>query len=55
MAEELAVLQHAKDADVSAAVYSIVETAKTYGLRPFSYLKFLLERLPFGASLSALG
>ena len=37
-----------KGADASAAVYSIVETAKANGLRPFPYLKFLLERLPFG-------
>ena len=33
-------------ADASAAVYSIVETAKANGLRPFRYLNFLLERLP---------
>jgi transposase len=33
-------------ADASAAVYSIVETAKADGLKPFDYLLFLLERLP---------
>lgn len=38
-------------ADASAAVYSIVETAKANGLRPFRYLNFLLERLPYGYSL----
>lgn len=38
-------------ADASAAVYSIVETAKANGLRPFRYLNFLLERLPNGYSL----
>ncbi len=38
-----------KGADASAAIYSIVETAKANGLRPYSYLKLLLERLPFGA------
>lgn len=37
-----------KGADASAAVYSIVETAKANGLRPFPYLKFLLERLSCG-------
>ena len=37
-----------KGADASAAVYSIVETAKANGLRPFPYLKLLLERLPVG-------
>jgi len=35
-------------ADASAAVYSIIETAKANGLKPFDYLKFLLERLPYG-------
>jgi transposase len=35
-------------AKASAAVYSIVETAKANGLNPFEYLKFLLERLPQG-------
>ena len=38
-------------ADASAAVYSIVETAKANGLRPFRYLQFLLERLPAGCIL----
>ncbi len=37
-----------RGADASAAVYSIVETAKANGLNPFLYLKFLLERLPQG-------
>jgi len=37
-------------ADASAAVYSLVETAKANGLDPFKYLKFLFERLPQGAS-----
>lgn len=38
-------------ADASAAIYSIVETAKANGLRPFRYLQFLLEHLPAGCSL----
>lgn len=37
-----------KGADASAAIYSIVETAKANGLKPFEYLKFLLESLPVG-------
>ena len=37
-----------KGADASAAVYSIVETAKANGLRPYHYLKLLLERLSLG-------
>ena len=40
-----------KGADASAAVYSIVETAKANGLRPFLYLKLLLERLPCGTPM----
>jgi transposase len=35
-------------ADASVAVYSIIETAKANGLKPFNYLQFLLERLPYG-------
>ncbi len=42
-----------KGADASAAIYSIVETAKANGLRPFPYLKLLLERLPFGVPIEA--
>ena len=37
-------------ADASAAIYSIVETAKANGLKPYEYLSFLLERLPQGSS-----
>ena len=33
-------------AAASAAVYSIVETAKANGLDPYQYLKYLLERMP---------
>lgn len=33
-------------ADASAAVYSIVETAKANGIDPYKYLKFLLEQMP---------
>jgi transposase len=35
-------------ADASAAVYSLIETSNANGLKPFEYLKFLLERLPYG-------
>jgi hypothetical protein len=37
-------------ASASMAVYSIVETAKANRLKPFEYLRFLLERLPQGAA-----
>ena len=39
-------------ADASAVIYSIVETAKANGLRPFRYLQFLLELLPAGCPLA---
>lgn len=38
-------------ADASAAVYSIIETAKANDLKPYEYLKFLLERLPQGEAV----
>jgi transposase len=33
-------------AEASSVVYSIIETAKENGLRPFQYLQYLLETLP---------
>lgn len=39
-----------RGADASAAIYSVVETAKANGLMPFEYLKFLLESLTAGCS-----
>ena len=42
-----------KGADASAAIYSIVETAKANGLKPFTYLNFLLEHLKNGGSIEA--
>lgn len=34
-------------ATASAALYSLVETAKANGLEPYRYLRFLFERLPY--------
>jgi hypothetical protein len=42
-----------KGADASAAVYSIVETAKANGLKPYSYLNFILEHLKNGGAMEA--
>lgn len=39
-------------ADASAAIYSLVETAKANGLKPFAYLNFLLVRLPNGVKMA---
>jgi transposase len=33
-------------AHASAVIYSIIETAKANGLEPYSYLRFILKRLP---------
>jgi len=35
-----------KGAQASAVIYSIIETAKENGLKPFEYLEFLLESMP---------
>ncbi|NBI11092.1 IS66 family transposase [Colidextribacter sp. OB.20] len=40
-----------KGADASAAIYSLVETAKANGLKPFAYLNFLLVRLANGIKM----
>jgi hypothetical protein len=36
----------AKGADASSIVFSVVETAKENGQKPFEYLRLLFERLP---------
>jgi transposase len=38
-------------AHASAAVYSLIETAKASGLEPFWYLKYLFENLPEAMSV----
>lgn len=35
-----------KGAESSAGMYSLIETAKRNGLKPYAYIKYLLERLP---------
>jgi hypothetical protein len=40
-----------RGADASAAIYSVIETAKANGLKPFEYLQFLLEHLSQGDSV----
>ena len=37
-------------ARASAALYSLVETAKANGLEPYRYLRFLFERLPYAST-----
>jgi transposase len=35
-----------RGAKASAAIYSVIETAKENGLNPFQYLKYLFDQLP---------
>ncbi|WP_234399628.1 transposase domain-containing protein [Paenibacillus popilliae] len=35
-----------KGAKASAITYSLIETAKENGLKPYEYLKYVLEKLP---------
>ncbi len=37
-------------AKASAALYSLVETAKANGLEPYRYLRFVFDRLPYAAT-----
>jgi len=39
-----------RGAKASAAIYSLVETAKGNGLEPYAYLRFLFERLPYAVT-----
>jgi hypothetical protein len=39
-----------RERQASGMVYSIIETAKANGLKPFDYLKFLFETLPNATS-----
>jgi len=41
---------HPRGARASAALYSLIETAKANDLEPYSYLRFLFERLPHAKS-----
>lgn len=37
---------HPKGAEASAALYSLIETAKANGFKPYNYLRYLFDRLP---------
>ena len=43
-----------RGAKASAAIYSLIETAKANGLEPYAYLRFLFERLPCATSKDEL-
>lgn len=43
---------HPSGADASAALYSLIETAKANGLKPYFYLRYLFDYLPFAKSES---
>ena len=37
---------HPKGAEAAAFYYSLIETAKANGLRPYDYLRYLFDKLP---------
>jgi len=37
-----------RGARASAAIYSLIESAKANRLEPYAYLRFLFSRLPYG-------
>ncbi|MDD4519172.1 MAG: transposase domain-containing protein, partial [Limnochordia bacterium] len=39
-----------RGANASAVTYSVIESAKENGLKPYEYLEYLLERLPNATS-----
>jgi transposase len=41
---------HPNGAHASAALFSLIETAKANGLKPYFYLRYLFERLPLAAT-----
>ncbi|MBF0557070.1 MAG: transposase domain-containing protein, partial [Nitrospirae bacterium] len=38
---------HPRGAEASAALYSLIETAKANGLEPYKYLRYIFEQLPY--------
>ena len=41
-----------KGAEASAALYSLIETAKANGCEPYTYLRHIFERLPKASTLA---
>jgi len=41
---------HPNGAQASAAIFSLIETAKTNRLKPYKYFRFLLDKLPYSES-----
>jgi transposase len=41
---------HPNGADASATIFSLIETAKTNGLKPYEYFRFLFDKLPHAES-----
>jgi hypothetical protein len=37
---------HPRGADASAAIFSLIETAKANGFEPYAYLRHIFEKLP---------
>ncbi|MBT5654001.1 MAG: transposase, partial [Alphaproteobacteria bacterium] len=43
-----------KGAEASAVIYSLLESAKSYGLNPFDYFEDILKKIPLGEKLENL-
>jgi transposase len=43
---------HPNRAHASESLFSLIETAKANGLKPYFYLRYLFERLPLAATES---
>jgi len=41
---------HPNVAEASATIFSLIETAKANGLKPYGYFRFLFEKLPHAES-----
>jgi transposase len=38
---------HPNGADAAATFYSLIETAKSCGLEPYQYLRYIFEKIPY--------
>ena len=46
---------HPKGADAAAFYYSLIETAKANGLKPYDYLRYLFDQLPLAETRKITG
>ena len=46
---------HPNGASASSCLYSLIETAKACGLKPYDYLRYLFDRIPFAKTEADYG